>query len=139
MVGYAKSFVDDVEFSCEDAARSDLDFLYEVIELAISSGANTINIPDTVGYITPSEFGDLILNINKNVPNINEAVLSVHGHNDLGLAVANFLEAVKNGARQLECTINGIGERAGNAALEELIMALHVRSCLLYTSDAADE
>lgn len=127
MVGYAKSFVDDVEFSCEDAARSDLDFLYEVIELAISSGANTINIPDTVGYITPSEFGDLILNINENVPNINEAVLSVHGHNDLGLAVANFLEAVKNGARQLECTINGIGERAGNAALEELIMALHVR------------
>ncbi len=127
MVSYAKSFVDDVEFSCEDAARSDLDFLYEVIELAISSGANTINIPDTVGYTTPSEFGDLILNINKNVPNIDEAVLSVHGHNDLGLAVANFLEAVKNGARQLECTINGIGERAGNAALEELIMALHVR------------
>ncbi len=81
MVSYAKSFVDDVEFSCEDAARSDLDFLYEVIELAISSGANTINIPDTVGYTTPSEFGDLILNINKNVSNINEAVLSVHGHN----------------------------------------------------------
>ena len=127
MVSYAKGFVDDIEFSCEDAARSDLDFLYEVIQLAISSGANTINIPDTVGYTTPSEFGDLILNINKNVPNINEAVLSVHGHNDLGLAVANFLEAVKNGARQLECTINGIGERAGNAALEELIMALHVR------------
>ena len=127
MVSYAKSFVDDVEFSCEDAARSDLDFLYEVIELAISSGANTINIPDTVGYTTPSEFGNLISNIDKNVPNINEAVLSVHGHNDLGLAVANFLEAVKNGARQLECTINGIGERAGNAALEELIMALHVR------------
>ncbi len=127
MVGYAKSFVDDVEFSCEDAARSDLDFLYEVIELAISSGATTINIPDTVGYTTPSEFGDLILNINRNVPNIDETVLSVHGHNDLGLAVANFLEAVKNGARQLECTINGIGERAGNAALEELIMALHVR------------
>jgi len=127
MVGYAKGFVDDVEFSCEDAARSDLDFLYEVIQLAIASGANTINIPDTVGYTTPSEFGDLILNINKNVPNINEAVLSVHGHNDLGLAVANFLEAVKNGARQLECTINGIGERAGNASLEELVMALHVR------------
>ncbi len=127
MVSYAKSFVDDVEFSCEDAARSDLDFLYEVIELAISAGANTINIPDTVGYTTPSEFGDLISNIDRNVPNINEAVISVHGHNDLGLAVANFLEAVKNGARQLECTINGIGERAGNAALEELIMALHVR------------
>ena len=127
MVSYARSFVEDVEFSCEDAARSDLDFLYEVIELAISAGANTINIPDTVGYTTPSEFGDLIENINKNVPNINDAVLSVHGHNDLGLAVANFLEAVKKGARQLECTINGIGERAGNAALEELIMALHVR------------
>ena len=127
MVTYARSLVDDVEFSCEDAARSDSEFLYEVIELAISAGANTINIPDTVGYTTPSEFGDLIFNINKNVPNINEAVLSVHGHNDLGLAVANFLEAVKQGARQLECTINGIGERAGNAALEELIMALHVR------------
>ncbi len=127
MVNYARSFSDDVEFSCEDAARSEPEFLYEVIESAISSGAGTINIPDTVGYITPSEFGELILGINKNVPNIQEAILSVHGHNDLGLAVANFLEAVKNGARQLECTINGIGERAGNAALEELVMALHVR------------
>ena len=127
MVAYARSLVDDVEFSCEDAARSDPEFLYEVIELAVSSGAGTINIPDTVGYTTPSEFGELISGINKNVPNIDEAVLSVHGHNDLGLAVANFLEAVKNGARQLECTINGIGERAGNAALEELVMALHVR------------
>ena len=127
MVGYAKSLVDDVEFSCEDAARSDPQFLYEVIELAISAGAGTINIPDTVGYTTPSEFGDLVAGINKNVGNIDEAILSVHGHNDLGLAVANFLEAVKNGARQLECTINGIGERAGNAALEELVMGLHVR------------
>tara|TARA_Y100001968_G_scaffold174761_1_gene160181 strand:- start:931 stop:2556 length:1626 start_codon:yes stop_codon:yes gene_type:complete len=127
MVQYAKSLVDDVEFSCEDAARSDPDFLYEVIELAIAAGAGTINIPDTVGYTTPSEFGKLITGINSNVSNINEAILSVHGHNDLGLAVANFLEAVKNGARQLECTINGIGERAGNAALEELVMALHVR------------
>ena len=127
MVAYARSLVDDVEFSCEDAARSDPEFLYEVIELAVASGAGTINIPDTVGYITPSEFGELINGINKNVPNIDDAVLSVHGHNDLGLAVANFLEAVKNGARQLECTINGIGERAGNAALEELVMALHVR------------
>ncbi|MDP6833770.1 MAG: 2-isopropylmalate synthase [Prochlorococcaceae cyanobacterium ETNP1_MAG_9] len=127
MVAYARSLVDDVEFSCEDAARSDPEFLYEVIELAVASGAGTINIPDTVGYTTPSEFGELISGINKNVPNIDEAVLSVHGHNDLGLAVANFLEAVKNGARQLECTINGIGERAGNAALEELVMALHVR------------
>ncbi len=127
MVHYAKSLVDDVEFSCEDAARSEPEFLYEVIEKAISAGAGTINIPDTVGYTTPSEFGELILGINSNVPNIEEAILSVHGHNDLGLAVANFLEAVKNGARQLECTINGIGERAGNAALEELVMALHVR------------
>ena len=127
MVSYAKSLVDDVEFSCEDAARSDPEFLYEVIELAIAAGAGTINIPDTVGYTTPSEFGELIQKINSNVSNIDEAILSVHGHNDLGMAVANFLEAVKNGARQLECTINGIGERAGNAALEELVMSLHVR------------
>ncbi len=127
MVNYAKSLVDDIEFSCEDASRSDPEFLYEVIQLAITAGATTINIPDTVGFTTPSEFGNLIADINKNVPNIDEAVISVHGHNDLGLAVANFLEAVKNGARQLECTINGIGERAGNASLEELVMALHVR------------
>jgi len=127
MVQYARSLVDDVEFSCEDAGRSDPEFLYEAIQLAISAGAGTINIPDTVGFTTPSEFGGLIAGINKNVTNIDEAVLSVHGHNDLGLAVANFLEAVKNGARQLECTINGIGERAGNAALEELVMAMHVR------------
>ena len=127
MVGYARSLVEDVEFSCEDAGRSDPEFLYEVIEAAISAGATSINIPDTVGYTTPTEFGDLIAGINQNVPNINDAVLSVHGHNDLGLAVANFLEAVKQGARQLECTINGIGERAGNASLEELVMALHVR------------
>ena len=127
MVNYAKSLVEDIEFSCEDASRSDPEFLYEVIELAIAAGATTINIPDTVGFSTPSEFGRLISEINKNVPNIDEAVISVHGHNDLGLAVANFLEAVKNGARQLECTINGIGERAGNASLEELVMALHVR------------
>jgi len=127
MVNYAKSFVDDIEFSCEDASRSDPDFLYEVIQLAISAGATTINIPATVGFTTPSEFGKLIADINKNVPNIDDAVISVHGHNDLGLAVANFLEAVKNGARQLECTINGSGERAGNASLEELVMALHVR------------
>ena len=127
MVAYAHSLVDDVEFSCEDAGRSDPEFLYEVIEAAITAGATTINIPDTVGYTTPTEFGELIAGIDRHVPNMGEAVLSVHGHNDLGLAVANFLEAVKNGARQLECTINGIGERAGNAALEELVMALHVR------------
>ncbi len=127
MVNYAKSLVEDVEFSCEDASRSDPEFLYEVIQAAISAGANTINIPDTVGFSTPCEFGKLISDINYHVPNIDEAILSVHGHNDLGLAVANFLEAVKNGARQLECTVNGIGERAGNASLEELVMALHVR------------
>ncbi len=127
MVSYAKSFVDDVEFSPEDAGRSDPEFLYEALELAIAAGATTINIPDTVGYTTPSEFGGLIRGIKENVPSVDQAIISVHGHNDLGLAVANFLEAVKNGARQLECTINGIGERAGNAALEELVMALHVR------------
>ncbi|MFZ9620023.1 MAG: 2-isopropylmalate synthase, partial [Prochlorococcaceae cyanobacterium] len=124
---YARSLVDDVEFSCEDAGRSDPEFMHQVIEAAIKAGATTINIPDTVGYATPAEFGELIAGINANVPNIDQAVISVHGHNDLGLAVANFLEAVKNGARQLECTINGIGERAGNASLEELVMALHVR------------
>lgn len=127
MVAYAKTFTDDVEFSPEDAGRSDPEFLYQVLEVAIAAGATTVNIPDTVGYTTPSEYGALIKGIKDNVPNINKAIISVHGHNDLGLAVANFLEAVKNGARQLECTINGIGERAGNAALEELVMALHVR------------
>ena len=127
MVAYARSLVDDVEFSCEDAGRSDPEFMYQVIEAAIAAGATTINIPDTVGYATPAEFGALIDGINRHVPNIDQAVISVHGHNDLGLAVATFLEAVKNGARQLECTINGIGERAGNASLEELVMALHVR------------
>ncbi|MEL6325387.1 MAG: 2-isopropylmalate synthase [Cyanobacteria bacterium J06626_23] len=127
MVAYAKTFTDDVEFSPEDAGRSDPEFLYEVLRVAIAAGATTVNIPDTVGYLTPSEFGGLICGIKENVPNIDQAVISVHGHNDLGLAVANFLEAVKNGARQLECTINGIGERAGNAALEELVMAMHVR------------
>ena len=127
MVAYAKTFVDDVEFSPEDAGRSDPEFLYQVLERAIAAGATTVNIPDTVGYTTPAEFGALIGGIKENVPNIDQAIISVHGHNDLGLAVANFLEAVKNGARQLECTINGIGERAGNAALEELVMAFHVR------------
>ncbi|QFZ91709.2 2-isopropylmalate synthase [Synechococcus elongatus] len=127
MVGYAASLVEDVEFSPEDAGRSDPEFLYECLEAAIAAGAKTINIPDTVGYTTPSEFGGLIAGIKQNVRNIDQAIISVHGHNDLGLAVANFLEAIKNGARQLECTINGIGERAGNAALEELVMALHVR------------
>ncbi len=127
MVAYAKSFMEDIEFSPMDAGRTDPEYLYQVVERAIAAGATTINIPDTVGYSTPSEFGAMIRGIKENVPNIDQAIISVHGHNDLGLAVANFLEAVKNGARQLECTINGIGERAGNAALEELVMALHVR------------
>jgi 2-isopropylmalate synthase len=127
MVAFAKTFTDDVEFSPEDAGRSEPAFLYEMLSAAIAAGATTVNIPDTVGYLTPAEFGTLIKGIKENVPNIDQAVISVHGHNDLGLAVANFLEAVKNGARQLECTINGIGERAGNAALEELVMGLHVR------------
>jgi 2-isopropylmalate synthase len=127
MVAYAKSFMDDVEFSTMDATRTDPEYLYQVLEAAIAAGATTINIPDTVGYTTPSEFGALIRGIKENVPNIDQAIISVHGHNDIGLAVANFLEAVKNGARQLECAINGIGERAGNTALEEVVMALHVR------------
>jgi 2-isopropylmalate synthase len=127
MVAYAKSFIDDVEFSTMDATRTDPEYLYQVLERAIAAGATTINIPDTVGYTTPSEFGALIKGIKENVPNIDQAIISVHGHNDIGLAVANFLEAVKNGARQLECAINGIGERAGNTALEEVVMALHVR------------
>ena len=127
MVAYAKSFVEDVEFSPEDAGRSDPEFLYPLLEAAIAAGATTVNIPDTVGYTTPEEFGKLIRGIKENVRNIDQAIISVHGHNDLGLAVANFLSAVQYGARQLECTINGIGERAGNAALEELVMALYVR------------
>jgi 2-isopropylmalate synthase len=127
MVAYAKTFCDDVEFSPMDATRTDPEYLCQVIEAAINAGATTVNIPDTVGFIMPTEFGDLIKLLKQNVSNIDRAVISVHGHNDLGLAVANFLEAAKSGARQMECTINGIGERAGNAALEELVMALHVR------------
>ncbi len=126
-VKYARQFFDDIQFSPEDASRSDRDFLYKVIEAVISAGATTINIPDTVGYAIPEEFGQLIRDILNNVPNINKAVISVHCHNDLGLAVANSLSAVKAGARQVECTVNGIGERAGNAAMEEIVMALKVR------------
>jgi 2-isopropylmalate synthase len=127
MVAYAKTFCDDVEFSPMDATRTDPEYLCQVVEAAIAAGATTVNIPDTVGFIMPSEFGGLIKLLKDYVPNIDRAVISVHGHNDLGCAVANFLEAVKNGARQLECAINGIGERAGNTALEEVVMALHVR------------
>jgi 2-isopropylmalate synthase len=123
----AKQFVDDVEFSPEDASRSEKEFLYRVIEAVIDVGATTINVPDTVGYAIPDAYGRLIHDIRNNVPNINKAVISVHCHNDLGLAVANSLSAVKNGAGQVECTINGIGERAGNASLEEVVMAIKTR------------
>ena len=126
-IKYARNFFDDIQFSPEDASRSEPDFLYKVIEEVIKAGATTINIPDTVGYAVPEEFSALIQGIFNNVPNINKAIISVHCHNDLGLAVANSLAAVKAGARQVECTINGIGERAGNAALEEIVMALKVR------------
>ncbi len=126
-VKYARRFFDDIQFSPEDASRSDPDFLYKVIEEVIKAGVTTINIPDTVGYAVPDQFAELIKSILNNVPNINKAVISVHCHNDLGLAVANSLAAIKVGARQVECTINGIGERAGNAALEEIVMALRVR------------
>ncbi|MDD5449626.1 MAG: 2-isopropylmalate synthase [Candidatus Omnitrophica bacterium] len=129
-VSYARRFFDNVEFSPEDASRSEREFLYRVIEEVILSGATTINIPDTVGYAIPDEFGGLIRSIKDNVPNINKAVISVHCHNDLGLAVANSLAAVKNGAGQVECTVNGIGERAGNASLEEIVMAISVRKDL---------
>mmetsp|Transcript_791 Transcript_791/g.2050 ORF Transcript_791/g.2050 Transcript_791/m.2050 type:complete len:608 (-) Transcript_791:1207-3030(-) len=135
MVAYAKSFVDDVEFSAEDALRSDPDFLCEVYSLAIEAGATTINIPDTVGYTTPTEFKELMHKLRRDVRGVENVTISVHGHNDLGLAVANFLSAIEGGARQIECTINGIGERAGNAALEELVMAMHVRES--YYKDTA--
>jgi 2-isopropylmalate synthase len=126
-VQFAKSLCDDVEFSAEDAGRTDINYLAEVIEAAIEAGATTINIPDTTGYTIPTEFGKKINDLFKKVKNINNAVVSVHCHNDLGLAVANSLAGIENGARQVECTINGIGERAGNASLEEIVMALTVR------------
>jgi 2-isopropylmalate synthase len=128
MVKRAAGYCADIEFSPEDAARTELDFLCEVVEKTIAAGATTVNIPDTVGYATPSQFGGVIAHLKKNVPNIEQAVISTHCHNDLGLAVANSLAAVEAGARQVECTINGLGERAGNAALEEVVMALKTRS-----------
>src|SRR3989338_2457585 len=115
-VRYAKKKMSNIEFSPEDASRSEKDFLYQVLEAVIKEGATTVNIPDTVGYSTPAEYGQLIADIKNNVPNIHKAVISVHCHDDLGLAVANSLSAVRSGARQVECTINGIGERAGNAS-----------------------
>lgn len=126
-VRLARRYTDDVEFSPEDAGRSDLDFLCRVIESVIDAGAGTINVPDTVGYTLPDDFGRLIAQLIEKVPNADKAVFSVHCHNDLGLAVANSLSAVLNGARQVECTINGLGERAGNAALEEIVMTVQTR------------
>ena len=126
-VAYAKSLVKDIEFSPEDASRTEPEFLAEVVEAVIEAGASTVNIPDTVGYGYPKDYADLISYLRENVKNINDAVISVHCHNDLGLAVSNSLAAVRSGARQVECTINGIGERAGNCALEEVVMAMRVR------------
>ncbi len=125
-VEYAREFVDDVEFSCEDAGRSEINFLKEIIDAVIQAGATTINIPDTVGYLMPHEMGAIIKELNEFIKD--RATISVHCHNDLGLAVANSLESILNGARQVECTINGLGERAGNAALEEIVMSLKTRS-----------
>ena len=126
-VTQARNSTDDVEFSPEDAGRSDLDFLCRILEAAIDAGATTINIPDTVGYTLPGQFGQLIFDLRQRIPNSDKAVFSAHCHNDLGLAVANSLAAILNGARQVECTINGLGERAGNASLEEIVMAVRTR------------
>ena len=126
-VSYAKNLCDDVEFTAEDGSRSDFSFLCEVIETAIDHGVTTMNIPDTVGYSQPAEFGDLIATLLKEIPKLSKITLSIHCHNDLGLATANSLAGIKNGATQVECTINGLGERAGNASLEEIVMATNTR------------
>ena len=124
----ARNHVDDVEWSAEDATRTEFDFLCRCVEAAINAGATTINLPDTVGYAVPEEYFDMFRRVRENVPNSDKARFSVHCHNDLGMAVANSLAGVRGGARQIECTINGIGERAGNAALEEIVMAMRVRN-----------
>ena len=133
-VKLALNYTDDVEFSAEDAVRSDLSFLVEIFEAVIDAGARTLNVPDTVGYSMPSDWGQKISSLIQNTRNGNSVIWSTHCHNDLGMAVANSLAAVSSGVRQVECTINGIGERAGNASLEEVVMGLRVRNCLLYTS-----
>ncbi len=127
MVARAKQYSGDIEFSPMDASRTEPEYIYQIVAAVIDAGATTVNIPDTVGYATPGDFGSLIEGIVQNVSNISQAVISVHCHNDLGLAVANSLEAVRRGARQVECTVNGIGERAGNASLEEVVMAIKTR------------
>jgi 2-isopropylmalate synthase len=126
-IGWAREYTDNIEFSPEDAGRSEPDFLCKLVEASIAAGATTINIPDTVGYTMPWQFGELIKNLRERVPNSDKAIWSVHCHNDLGMAVANSVAAVMNGARQVECTINGLGERAGNASLEEIVMAVKTR------------
>lgn len=138
MVSYARSLCEDVEFSPEDAGRSDPEFLYEVLGVAIEAGATTLNIPDTVGYTLPEEFGALIAGIIRNTPGIERCIVSVHCHNDLGLATANTLAGLAAGARQAEVTVNGIGERAGNTALEEVVMALHTRRPVFNLSTGID-
>jgi len=135
-VKYAKTFTDDVEFSPEDACRSEMSFLVEISTAVIEAGATTLNIPDTVGYILPYEYGRIIAQLKADVPRIDKCVISTHCHNDLGMAVANSLAGVLNGARQVECTVNGLGERAGNAALEEIVMAIHTRADFFEKCDA---
>ncbi|MFN3699909.1 MAG: 2-isopropylmalate synthase [Alphaproteobacteria bacterium] len=137
-VSFSRNFTDDVEWSAEDGSRTEDDFLCRCVEAAIKAGATTINIPDTVGYAVPEEYAAKIRMLIERVPNIDQAILSVHCHNDLGLAVANSLAGVQAGARQIECTINGIGERAGNAALEEIVMALRTRADLLPFQNQVD-
>jgi 2-isopropylmalate synthase len=137
-VGHARRFTDDVQWSPEDSTRTERDFLCFAVETAIANGASTINIPDTVGYSTPQEFYEMIVDLRNRVPNIDKAIIATHCHNDLGLAVANSLAGVLAGARQIECTINGIGERAGNAALEEVVMALKVRSDIMRFTTGID-
>jgi len=132
-VKYAKTLCNDVEFSCEDASRSNIDYLCQVLAAVIEVGATVVNLPDTVGYALPAEYGAMFQTVKERVPRIDSVILSAHCHNDLGLAVANSLAAIRNGARQVECTINGIGERAGNAALEEIVMALKTRAETLAT------
>ena len=136
-VKYAKKYCPDIEFSPEDASRTEREFLFKVVEAVIDAGATTVNIPDTVGYADAFEFGTLIKAIKENVPNIDQAVISVHCHDDLGLAVASSLQAIKNGARQVECTVNGIGERAGNASMEEIVMAIKTRRDIFSNLDTA--
>ncbi len=138
MVRYARSLCEDVEFSPEDAGRTEMEFLYEVLAAAIEAGATTLNIPDTVGYTLPHEFGERIALLTQNVPGIEKAIISVHCHNDLGLATANSLAGVLNGARQVEVAVNGIGERAGNTSLEEIVMALHTRKAAIGLATGID-